>query len=651
MTLLTRTRPNNIKQLFLSSNGANGHFIQLCTNNRLIRQGKQVHARIILHSVIPDNFLGSKLLTFYATSGFLFEARHVFDNIPKKNVFSWNAMLIAYSHHGRNAQTLELFSSLVSLRDVNLKPDSFTISSVLKALSSPLFGDRRLVKEIHSFVCRHGYESDLFVVNGLITCYARLGELGLARKLFDQMQERDIVSWNSMISGYSQCGFYEDCLILFKEMECLGLRFDGVTVVSVLQACAQLKDLDLGRKVHQLVLDNRIEVDTAVSNSIIGLYAKCGSLEYARKLFNEMAEKDGITYGSMISGYMNHGFVDEALELFREMKTPGLSTWNSLISGLVQNSHHDCIREFLHEMQAIGCKPDSVTLSSVLPTISYFSNLKSGKEIHCYTIRNGYDGCMYVTTGLIDTYARSGFINGAYEVFKRSSLRNVIVWTAMISAYAAHGDAVAAISLFADMLAIGIKPDRVTFTAVLTGCAHSGIVSEARKIFDSMLPYYGVVPEIEHYACMVAVLSRAGMIYEAADFISRMPIEPSAKVWGALLNGVSVSGDVNLGKFVCEKLFEIEPENTWNYVVLANLYFRAGMWDDAVMVRGRMKKMGLKKFPGCSWIETDNGLQTFVATDVLSERIADIYDVLGGLIELMREEGYVSITELDEEML
>ncbi|RZC83854.1 hypothetical protein C5167_046635 [Papaver somniferum] len=651
MTLLTRTRSNTIKQLFLSSNGANGHFIQHCTNNHLVRQGKQVHARIILHSVIPDDFLGSKLLTFYATSGFLFEARHVFDNIPNKNVFSWNAMLIAYSHHGRNTQTLELFSSLVSLTDVNLRPNSFTISSVLKALSSPMFHDRRLVKEVHGFVCRHGYESDLFVVNGLITCYARLGELSLARKLFDQMQERDIVSWNSIISGYSQCGFYEDCLILFKEMECLGLRFDGVTVVSVLQACTQLKDLDLGRKVHQLVLDNRIEVDTAVSNSIIGLYAKCGSLEYARKLFNEMTEKDGITYGSMISGYMNHGFVDEALELFREMKNPGLSTWNSLISGLVQNSHHDSMREFLHEMQAMGCKPDSVTLSSVLPTISYFSNLKSGKEIHCYAIRNGYDGCMYVTTGLIDTYARSGFINGAYEVFKKSSLRNVIVWTAMISAYAAHGDAVAAISLFADMLGIGIKPDRVTFTAVLTGCAHSGIVSEARKIFDSMLPYYGVVPEIEHYACMVAVLSRAGMIYEAADFISRMPIEPSAKVWGALLNGISVSGDVNLGRFICEKLFEIEPQNTWNYVVLANLYVRAGMWDDAVMVRGRMKKMGLKKLPGCSWIETDNGLQTFVARDVSSERIADIYDVLGGLIELMREEGYVSITELDEEML
>ncbi|KAI3965041.1 hypothetical protein MKX01_013972 [Papaver californicum] len=276
MTLVTRTRPNNIKQLFLSTNGANGHFIQHCTNNRLVRQGKQIHARIILHSVIPGNFLGSKLLAFYATS------------------------------------------------DVNLKPDSFTISSVLKALSSPLFHVKNLVKEIHSFVFRHGYESDLFIVNGLITCHARSEGLSLARKLFDQVQERDIVSWNSMISGYSQCGFYEDCLILFKEMECLGLRVDGVTVVSVLQACAQLKDLDLGRKVHQLVVENRIQVDTAVSNSIIGLYAKCGSLEYARELFNEMTEKDGISYGSMISGYMNHGFVDEALEVFHEMKNPGL---------------------------------------------------------------------------------------------------------------------------------------------------------------------------------------------------------------------------------------------------------------------------------------------------------------------------------------
>ncbi|OVA09960.1 Pentatricopeptide repeat [Macleaya cordata] len=658
MTSITRPLSNNIytKQALLTTlNGTNGfnyhskgHLIQHCTDHRLVRQGKQIHARIILLSVIPDNFIASKLLTFYSKSGFLFEARKVFDEIPNKNIFSWNAMLIAYSLHNKHTQTLKLFSSLVSSSETNVKPDNFTITSVLKALSS-LFPDRNLAKEIHGFVQRHGYEFDLFVVNALVTFYARSQDLGLARKLFNTMPERDVVSWNSMISGYSQSGFYEECLKMYGEMQSLGLRPNGVTVVSVLLACAQLKDLDLGMKIHQLVIENKIEVDSAVCNSIIGLYAKCGSLEYARELFEEMTGRDEVSYGSMISGYMIHGFVDKALELFREMKNPGLSTWNALISGLVQNNHHDCILELLHEMQVMGFRPNSVTLSSILPTFSYFSNLKGGKEIHGYAIRNYYDGNIYVATGIIDTYAKSGFIHGAYQLFEKSRARSVIVWTAIISAYAAHGNSDAAITLFSEMLASGIQPDPVTFTAVLTACAHSGVVDEARRIFDSMLPRYRIEPGVEHYACMVAVLSRAGMIYEAADFISKMPIEPSAKVWGALLNGVSVSGDVDLGKFVCDRLFEIEPENTGNYIIMANLYSQAGRWDEAERVRERMKKMGLKKFPGYSWIETSDGLQNFVAGDVSNQRTEDIYAVLGELVEMMREEGYVSVSELDEE--
>ncbi|KAF8396662.1 hypothetical protein HHK36_018287 [Tetracentron sinense] len=630
--------------------GAYGHLIQHCTNQRLLGQGKQIHARIVLLSVISDNFLASKLLTFYSKSGYLYEAFKVFDEIPHKNIFSWNAMLIAYSTHNRYTQVLKLFSSLVS-SSTGVKADNFTITSLLKALSS-LFPDSILAKEIHCFVLRHGYESDLFVVNALVTFYARSNDLGSARIMFDRMPEKDIVSWNSMIAGYSQSGVYEDCLRLYREMVGLaGLRPNGVTVVSVLQACAQMKDLVFGMEVHRFVIDSKIEMDASVCNSVIGLYAKCGSLDYAQELFDEMTEKDEITYGSMISGYMVHGFVDKAIDLFREMRNPGLSTWNSVLSGLVQNNQHEGIPELLREMQVSGFKPNSVTLSSVLPTFSYFSNLKGGKEIHGYAIRNSCNQNIYVATAVIDTYAKSGFLRGAHKIFAQSRSRSVIIWTAIISAYAAHGDANAAISLFAEMLANGTRPDPVTLTAVLAACAHAGVVDEALKIFDAMLPKYGIQPTIEHYACMVGVFSRAGMLSEAAEFISEMPIEPSPKVWGALLNGASVSGDVELGKFVCDRLFEIEPQNTGNYIILANLYSRARRWEEAEMIRDKMKKIGLKKIPGCSWIETTQGFQSFIARDVSNQWTEEIYGILEGLAELMREEGYVSGDELDEESI
>jgi pentatricopeptide repeat protein len=573
----------------------------------------------------------------------------MFDKIPCKNTFSWNALLIGYSHQNLHFDTLKLFSTLVSSNLKDVKPDCYTISCVLKAFSSS-FSDSRLAKEVHCFVLRRGLDLDLFVVNALITFYSRCDEIGLARTVFDRMPERDIVSWNSMIAGYSQAGFYQECKGLYREMlGSAGLRPNGMTIVSVLQACGQSTDLILGMEVHQFVNESQIEIDVSVCNAIIGLYAKCGSLDYARELFEEMDEKDEVTYGSIISGYMVHGFVDKAMDLFREMKNPGLSTWNAVISGLVQNNRHEGVVDLVREMQACGFKLNTVTLSSILPTISYLSNLKGGKEIHAYAVRNKYDCNIYVATAIIDTYAKSGFLHGAQRVFDQSKGRSLIIWTAIISAYAAHGDANNSLSLFNEMLINGIRPDPVTFTAVLSACAHSGVVEEAWKIFDAMFTTYGIQPSVEHYACMVGVLSRAGRLSEAAEFVFKMPIEPSAKVWGALLNGASVSGDVELGKFISDRLFEIEPENTGNYIIMANLYSQAGRWEEADQIRERMKRIGLKKIPGSSWIETSRGLQSFIARDVSNGRTEEIYEMLGGLLGLMREEGYVLRDELDEE--
>lgn len=533
-------------------------------------------------------------------------------------------MLMGYSLHNMHADTLKLFSLLVSSCSTTVKPDNFTITSVLKALTS-LFADTKLAKEVHCFALRHELDSDNFVVNALVKYYLRCDDLMSARTLFDRMSYRDIVSWNSMISGYSQGGFFDDCKGLYREMLGLeGLKPDGVTILSVLQACAQSKDLLLGIQVHQFIIESEVEMDLSVCNAIIGLYAKCGSLDYAQQLFDDMSEKDEITFGTIISGYMVHGFAVKAMDIFREMKNPMLSTWNAVISGLVQNNQHEGIFELVRKMQASGFKPNSVTISSILPTVSYFSNLKLGKEIHGYAIKNSYDDNVYVATGIVNTYAKSGFLHGAQRVFDQTNHRSVIIWTAIIAAYAAHGVANVTLSLFDEMLNSGTQPDPVTFTAVLSACAHSGVVNEAREIFDAMLPKFGIQPLIEHYACMVGVLSRAGMLSEAVEFISKMHVQPSAKVWGALLNGAAISGDVELGKYAYDHLFEIEPENTGNYIIMANLYSQAGRWEEAKKVREKMNKYGLKKIAGSSCIEMSGGLQSFVAREVLNEQTEEI---------------------------
>lgn len=556
-------------------------------------------------------------------------------------------MLIAYSMQNKHSDVTHLFSSL-ALPSFGLKPNNITISVLLKALSSlPSFAQPILGKVIHGFVLRHGIDADLFLSNGLVTFYARADELGLARKVFNGMHERDIVSWNSMISGYSQNGWYEEALRLYRGME--GVQPDGVTVVAVLHACSELKDLSFGMEIHRFVIESGIQMDVSVYNSVLGMYAKCGSLDYARALFDEMAEKDDVSYGTMISAYMTYGLIDEAMGLFRMMENPVLSSWNAVISGLVQNNRHADVPKLVREMLAAGLKLNSVTLASILPTISFFSNLKGGKHIHCYAIRHDCDRNLYVATALIDTYGKAGFLHGAHLVFAMTMKRSLVVWTAIISACAAHGDADASLALFKKMLASGIQPDNVAFTAVLAACAHAGLVREAWQIFNSMLPEYGVQPTMEHHACIAGVLSRAGKLAEAVEFISKMPVEPNAKVWGALLNGASIFGDVEVGEFAFDQLFEIEPENAGNYIVMANIYSQAGKWEEAEKVREMMGRRGLKKFPGCSWIETSKGLQSFIARDASNEWSEKIYEMLECLVGVIREEGYVYKGELDEE--
>ncbi|KAJ8538334.1 hypothetical protein K7X08_014874 [Anisodus acutangulus] len=305
-------------------------------------------------------------------------------------------------------------------------------------------------------------------MNGLITSYSKSGDMVLAKSVFHEIPERDVVSWNSMISGYSQYGFYKECKGLFREMlNFEGFRPDGVTVVSVLQACAQSNDLILGMEIHRYVIENKIEVDISVFNSIIAMYSKCGSLDYARELFEEMGERDEVTYGAMISGYMTYGFVEKAIDLFREMEKPCLSTWNAMVSGLVQNNLYERALELVREMQLLGDQPNAVTLSSILPGISDFAFAKGGKEVHAFAIKSDCNQNIFVATGVIDTYAKLGFIQSARRVFDHTKDRSVIIWTAIISAYANHGDAKAALNLFSVMLSHCIKPDSVTFTAFM----------------------------------------------------------------------------------------------------------------------------------------------------------------------------------------
>eukprot|EP01018_Ginkgo_biloba_P018986 Gb_02562 [translate_table: standard] len=619
---------------------------------KALQEGKQVHANMTISGVEPNVLLGSKLLSMYAKSGNLVDARLVFDKIPERNLFLWNAMMIAYSMHGSCEEVLEFYCHM---QRGGVRPNNFTFPCVLKACAGLEALDQG--KEIHAFIVKSGFESDGFVGNALVTMYAKCGSIQNARQVFDKMYRRDVVSWNALIAGYAQNGDFNQTVQLFRQMQLEDVKPNSVTIVSVLPACANLAYLRQGKEIHQFISRSAFQTDILVWNALVTLYARCESLDEARKVFDKMPERDLVSWNAMIAGYAQNGHCDEALQLFNQMEPagvkPNISTWNGMIAGYAQNGRYGEALKLVRQLQLSNEKPNSVTITSVLPACAHIAALQQGMEIHNYVTKGGQLN-VFVGTALIDMYAKCGSIEDARQVFDKVSQKNVVLWTAIIAGYAMHGYGEETLALLSEMQQAGMKPDYITFTAVLSACSHAGLVNEGWKCFDCMIQDYHITPMVEHYACMVDLLGRAGRLGEAQDLIKNMPVEPNAGVWGSLLAASRIHCNIELGEFAAEHLFELEPQNIGNFVLLSNIYARAGRLGDVENVRKMMKDRGLKKNPGCSWIEVKNRVHAFVVGDRLHPQTEEIYAMLESLAGQMKQEGYVPETnvllhDLDEE--
>eukprot|EP01018_Ginkgo_biloba_P035754 Gb_27454 [translate_table: standard] len=550
--------------------------LKACAGRLALQEGKMIHKQILRSGCDSDVFVGAALVNMYAKCGVLEDARQVFDKMSRRDVVSWNAMVAGYAQNGRANEALALFNQM-QLTDV--KPNSVTVGSVLPACAQ--LGALQQGKWIHDCIIQGGLKSDIFVDNSLIDMYSKCGNTQIARRLFDKMSRRDVVSWNAMIAGYAQNGHAHEVLTLFHEMELAGLTPDPVTIVSILTACAYLGALEQGKQIHNYVYRNGFEADIFVGNSLIDMYAKCGRLRDACILFLKMPRRSVISWNAIIAGYAQNGYANEALTLFRQM-------------------------------QLADVTPDSATMVSVLSACANLGALQQGRWIHDYIIESGFECDAFVGTALIDMYAKCGSIESALHSFVKVSERNVASWNAIIAGYGMHGHGEHALALFCQMLQTGTNPDHITFTCVLSACSHAGLVDEGLKCFDCMSRDYCITPRVKHYACMVDLLGRAGHLDEAYDFIKKMPLEPDASVWGALLGACRIHCNIDLGECAAKQIFNLEPENAGYYVLLSNMYATAGRWDDVAKLRSMMKDRGLRKTPGWSLIEVNNEVHEFL---------------------------------------
>lgn len=607
-----------------------------------MRELKILHAQIILQGLLSENLTVGKLISFAALSpaGNLHYAHLVFDRLLQPNKFMFNCLIRGYSNSQYPIHAIFLYFKMMRS---GLLPNQFTLPFVLKACASQLAYWEALLVNCHAI--RLGILSHVCVQNALIRVYSVCGFLQCARQVFDEMSQRTLVSWNSMIGGYSGNGFCNEAFLLFREMRELGFQPDQFTLVHLLSICSRSYSLDLGRCVHHYIEITAIEVDQILRNVLLDMYAKCGDLLSARTIFDRILVKNVVSCTSMIGAYSKHGLFRHAREMFDRIPEKNVVSWNSMISCYVQEGRCTEALLLFRQMCETTIMPDEATLVVVLSACSQIGDLAMGEKAHCYIYSNKIMITATLLNALIDMYAKCGALQTAMDFFFKFTDKNLVSWNVIIQALALHGYGLEALKLFNMMHTLGIWPDEITFTGLLSACSHSGLVSVGHYLFERMSSIYGIIPEIEHYACMVDLLGRVGLLEEAIKLIGEMPMKPDVVVWGAMLGACRTYGNVDMGNQILKQVLELETYSSGLYVLLSNIYFEAKRWKEVKNIRKLMNDHGIMKCKAVSFIEIDGCVIEFMVDDKRHET-SGIFPLLDQLTDHLKFVGHFSNNSL-----
>ena len=578
--------------------------LSACSMLEFLEGGKQIHAYVLRRGIERDISVVNVLIDFYTKCNRVKAGWILFDRMAVKNIISWTTMISGYMQNSFDWEAMKLFGEMNGL---SWKLDGFACTSVLTSCGSLEALEQG--RQVHAYTIKANFESDEFVKNGLIDMYAKSNSLDDARKVFDVMAEQNVISYNAMIEGYSSQERLSEALELFHEMRVRLFPPSLLTFVSLLGVSASLFALELSKQIHGLIIKFGVSLNIFAGSSLVDVYSKCCYVRDARLVFEEMNEKDIVVWNAMFFGYTQQLENEEALKLYSSL-------------------------QFSRE------KPNEFTFAALITAASNLASLPHGQQFHNQLVKMGLDFCPFVTNSLVDMYAKCGSIEEARKIFNSSIERDVVCWNSMISTYAQHGEAEEALRMFRELIKEGIQPNYVTFVAVLSACSHAGFVEDGLNHFNSM-SRFGIERGTEHYACVVSLLGRSGKLFEAKEFIEKMPIEPAAVLWRSLLSACRIAGNMELGKYAAEMAISTDPSDSGSYILLSNIFASKGMWADAKMVRERMDSSGVVKEPGRSWIEVNNKVNAFIARDTAHPEADMIGSVLDILIQHIKGAGYV----------
>ncbi|CAN6344889.1 unnamed protein product [Urochloa humidicola] len=553
-----------------------------------------------------DVSVGCALIDMFAKNGDMVAAQLVFDGLVERTVVVWTLLITRYVQGGYTDEAVELFLNML---ENEFQPDQFTLSSMLSACTE--LGSFRLGQQLHSLALRLGLESDSCVSCGLVDMYAKshIGQsMHNAMKFFNRMPKHNVMSWTALLSGYVQRGLQDSkVLILLCEMLNEGIRPNHITYSSLLKACANLGDQDSGRQLHAHCIKSSLADVNIVGNALVSMYAESGCMSEATHAFDQLYEKNMVTFSCDFDA-----------------------------DGRSQDYH----------IQRMDVGISTFTFASLISAAASVGLLNKGQQLHALSLKAGFGSDRGIGNSLVSMYSRCGYLEDACQAFDEMSEHNVISWTSMISGLAKHGYAEQALELFHGMVSAGVKPNDVTYIAVLSACSHAGLVKEGKEHFRMMQKGHGLIPRMEHYACMVDLLGRSGLVEEALDFINEMPCKADALVWKTLLGACKTHNNMDIGEVAANHVIELEPQDPAPYVLLSNLYADAGLWDQVATIRSAMRDKNLMKETGLSWMQVENTIHEFRAGDTSHPQAEEIYTKLDRLIRDIKGMGYVPDTSI-----
>ncbi|KAE9614681.1 putative tetratricopeptide-like helical domain, DYW domain-containing protein [Lupinus albus] len=561
----------------------------------------QLHALYLKNGTLNHPSLSSRLLSLYTHPNIndLNYARSLFNTINPPTLISFNLIIKCYVHNRLSNDALHVFDEMLRF----YLPDCFTLPCVIKGCAR--LNAVHEGKQIHGLALKVGFGGDKFVQSSLVSMYAKWGDMVVAREVFDRMRDRGLVAWNSLIDGYAKNGDLEVALKLFDEMP---IR------------------------------------DSFTWTALVDGLSKCNKIDAAREMFDRMPSKNLVSWNAMINGYMKAGKVNLAHQLFQQMPMRNIVSWNSMIAGHELNGQFFEALELFDVLLKEGLMPSHVTVLSALSAVSGLSFLSNGRWIHSFMVKHGFELDGVLGTSLIEMYSKCGSIESALEVFKALSNKKLGHWTAIIVGLGMHGLADRALELFEEMHRIGMKPHYITFIGVLNACSHAGLVDEGSRIFHMMINEYKIKPTIEHYGCFVDILCRAGYLEQAKITIESMPMKPNKFIWMSLLGGSRNYGNLEIGEYAAHNLMKTDPDVAGCYTLLSNMYAAAGKWDEVSQIRKVMKKIGVIKDAGCSFIEHRSQIHRFIVGDRSHPQTEVIYAKLKEMREKLKLAGHAPDT-------